>query len=122
MTLATTVYSDNEDTEATTAIVRAMISANWSRPVIKNDGAVSSSQSNNQGQLSQVQSKYIISSKLAHNVAMRFRTQKFTGYIGESWNEYVAEYLQVAMDYNLGNQKNSKIYTTSWEGKRRGST
>ena len=74
MTLATTVYSDNEDSEATTAIVRAMISANRSRPVIKNDGAASRSQRNNQGQLSQVQSNDIISSKIEHNVAMRFRT------------------------------------------------
>ena len=82
-----------------------MISASWSRPTSTNEGAGSSSQSNNQVQLSQVQFNDNISSKIAHNVAMRFRTEKFTGHIGESWNEYVADYQQVAMDYNLGNQQ-----------------
>ncbi|GAB0493903.1 hypothetical protein MMPV_005190 [Pyropia vietnamensis] len=39
----------------------------------------------------------------AHNVAMHFRDQaaKFSGDLGESWNEYVAEYQQVARDYEL---------------------
>ena len=105
MILATTVYSDNEDTEAATVIVRAIISASRSRPTSTNEGTASSSQSNNQQQSSQVQSNDNVSSKIAHNVAMRFRTEKFTGDIGESWNEHVAEYQQVAMDYNPGNQQ-----------------
>ena len=45
------------------------------------------------------------SSKVAHNVAMRFRADKFTGDIGESWNKYVSEYLQVARDYNRSSQQ-----------------
>ena len=32
---------------------------------------------------------------------MRFRNDKFTGDIGESWNKHVAEYQQVARDYNM---------------------
>lgn len=41
--------------------------------------------------------------RAAHNVAMRFRDQaaKFSGNLGESWSEYVAEYQQVARDYEL---------------------
>ncbi|GAB0493527.1 hypothetical protein MMPV_004811 [Pyropia vietnamensis] len=41
--------------------------------------------------------------RAAHNVAMRFRDQaaKFSGNLGESWSEYVAEYQQVARDYEM---------------------
>ena len=47
------------------------------------------------------------SHKVAHNIAMRFRqnSSNFTSGIGESWNEYIAEYLQVARDYDLNNQQ-----------------
>ena len=38
-------------------------------------------------------------------VAMRFRSDKFTGDIGELWNEYVQEYQQVVRDYGLGKQE-----------------
>lgn len=43
------------------------------------------------------------SNRAAHDVAMRFRdnSHKFSGEIGESWMEYVADYLQVPRDYNL---------------------
>ena len=80
-----------------------MISASRSRPKSAKAGAASSFQSNNQGLSSQVHSNATTSSKIADNVAMRFRAKNFTGDIGESWNEYVAEYQQAAMDYNLGN-------------------
>ena len=43
--------------------------------------------------------------RTAHNIAIRFRSNQFSGNIGESWNEYVAEYLQVARDYNLSTEK-----------------
>ncbi len=36
---------------------------------------------------------------------MRFRADKLIGDIGESWNEYVAEYLHIARDSNLSNQQ-----------------
>ena len=39
MTLATTIYSDNEDTEAATAIVRSMITASRSRSSNANESA-----------------------------------------------------------------------------------
>lgn len=43
------------------------------------------------------------SNRAAHDVPVRFRdnSHKFSGGIGESWIEYVADYLQVARDYNL---------------------
>lgn len=41
--------------------------------------------------------------RAAHNNAMRFRDQasKFSGNLGESWSEFVAEYQQVSRDYEL---------------------
>ena len=36
---------------------------------------------------------------------MSFYTDNFTIDIDESWDKYVAEYRQVALDYNLGNQQ-----------------
>ena len=44
-----------------------------------------------------------VASKFAHNIAMRFRTEKFTWDIGQFWNEYVSEYQQASSDYQLGN-------------------
>ena len=46
-TLATTMYSENEETEAAIAIIRVMISASRSRPTSTNDRAASSYRSNN---------------------------------------------------------------------------
>ena len=83
MTLNTTVYSENDDNEAATAIVRAMISARRSRLSSRNGGAASSLQSYNQGQSCQVQFNSNIPSRIASNMAMHFRTDKFTGDIGE---------------------------------------
>ena len=42
-------------------------------------------------------------SRIAHNVAMRFKDEsaKFSGHIGQSWQEFVDEYLQVTRDYEL---------------------
>ena len=42
--------------------------------------------------------------RTAHNTAMRLKEvyAKFSGSLGESWLEYVAEYEQVARDYRLG--------------------
>lgn len=41
--------------------------------------------------------------RVAHNIAMRFKDteSKFSGDIGECWQEYVDEYRQVRADYNL---------------------
>ena len=103
MTLATIIYSVYEDTKAATAIVRSTITAIRSRTSNTNEAATQSSQTNNE--TSQTQSCSAVASKIAHNVGMRFRTEKFTGGIGESWNEYAAEYQQVALDYNLGSQQ-----------------
>ena len=103
MTLATTIYSDNEDTEAATAVVRLMITASRSRPSDTNQAAAHSSQTNNEA--SQTQSGSAVASEITQNVTMRFLREKFTGNIGESWNEHVAEYQQLYLGYNLGNQQ-----------------
>ena len=43
------------------------------------------------------------SEKVAHNVAMRLKDKdkKFSGDLGESWMEYVDDYLQLCRDYSL---------------------
>lgn len=44
---------------------------------------------------------------MAHNVSMRFKynPKKFFGHIGQSWNEFVSEYQQVARDYEFNAHK-----------------
>lgn len=41
--------------------------------------------------------------KVAHNIAMRFKDaeNKFSGDLGECWQEFVDEYRQVTNDYAL---------------------
>eukprot|EP00171_Calliarthron_tuberculosum_P002991 IDg2991t1 len=97
--LAQGLYDDNEETVAAVDIVKSVISRGRSSgaaapatsTLITTD---SSRQGTGDGENA---------SKVAHNIAMRFRenSAKFSGDIGESWIEYVAEYLQVSRDYNL---------------------
>lgn len=49
------------------------------------------------------QTPVAIVARAAQNVAVRFhdQTAKFSGNLGESWNEFVAEYQQVAREYKL---------------------
>ena len=90
------IYSESEDTEAAKEIVKKII-ADSRRP------ATTEGPSDNT--LVQVPSVgTIVASKVAHNIAMLFRTEKFTVENGQSWNGYVSEYQQVARDYQLGNQ------------------
>ena len=41
--------------------------------------------------------------KAAHHIAMRFKDdcKKFSGALGECWNEFLSEYLYAAEDYKL---------------------
>ena len=51
--------------------------------------------------------------KIAHNMAIRFKeeSKKFSGTLGECWNEYLNEYLFAANDYNLtASQKLSYLH------------
>lgn len=45
--------------------------------------------------------------KTAHNMALRFKDEKskFTGAIGESWSDYLNEYLYACNDYSVTNDK-----------------
>ena len=63
MNLAATIYSDNEDTEAATAIVISMIRAISNRPSNASDAATQSSQTKNEA--SQTQSSSAVASKIA---------------------------------------------------------
>ena len=109
MTLATQIYTEKEDKEAATEILKGIIAANRRRNNTKST-AVSTVVS------TEAPSSTAIASKVARNLAMRFRSDKFTGDIGESWNEYVREYQQVARDYGLGNQEKLQYLHSIIEG------
>eukprot|EP00171_Calliarthron_tuberculosum_P002786 IDg2786t1 len=75
MQLAVNLYSDDEEKLASVAIVKEIMNAG----------------------------RRVAVDKLAYYIGMRFRERdsKFSGDLGESWIEYVAEYQQVARDYAL---------------------
>ena len=105
MTIVTTIYTEPEDINAAVDMGRAIIQKNRFRPSTASASAAQVSQAAGNGGASQISSGIRDAPKVAHNVAMLVRRDRFTGDIGESWNECVAEYQQIARDYNIGNQK-----------------
>lgn len=100
MTLATSLYNDNEDSFAATEMVRSIVARGRQSSHLTTSaasGAAGASTATSSDDHSQRENK------TAHNIAMRFRDSgaKFSGDIGESWMEFVAEYQQVARDYSL---------------------
>ena len=101
MTLATNIYNEPEDTDAATAIVTEIMAAgkrmrgDLSR---LSEQRSQSTRSNNTPHPSSSSTD-----KIARNVAMRLkdRDKKFSAALGESWMEFVDEYLQIGRDYSL---------------------
>lgn len=104
-TLAAGIYVAEEATVAmdiasdivTAGNDRSATASQSNRPPIPPTGPLGNSGSQD------TSGSYNNSYRVAHNVAMRFKyeSSKFSGDIGQSWNEYVAEYQQVSRDYNL---------------------
>ena len=101
MTLATTIYTDSEDTNVATEIFRGIMARCRTRtlansPVTVNNTDATTTSTGPGPSSGPSHGEH----KLAHNVAMRFknREDKFSGDIGEAWNEYVLEYQQVCRD------------------------
>ena len=102
MTLAHNIYIEQEDKDAAVAIVTEIIAAGRR---MRSDLSRLSEQrtpSTPRNNTSQAFSSSAMD-KIAHNVAMRLkeRDRKFSGGLGESWVEFVDEYLQICRDYSL---------------------
>ncbi len=115
MTRASSIYTDPEDTNPALDIVSGIIPRSRNRSS-SNSTSDTQGVESTAGRSQQATSGATDSSKVAHNVAMRFRADKFTGDIGESWNEYLAEYMQVARDYNLSSQQKLQFLHNIMEG------
>eukprot|EP00171_Calliarthron_tuberculosum_P001155 IDg1155t1 len=100
MTLALGLYNDNEDTVAAEEIAKAIVSEGRSSG---RAGIGAGPSAAGRVETTETFSAPSADHKTAHSIAMRFKdsSAKFSGDIGESWMEYVAEYQQVARDYNL---------------------
>lgn len=100
MTLAHGLYEEAEDTQAAVEMAREIIAAGHrQRP-----HAPSSSSHAEQSPVPRTSGSFSTSTeKIAHNVSMRMKEndKTFSGDFGESWMEYVDDYLQVSRDYNL---------------------
>ncbi|CDF36767.1 unnamed protein product [Chondrus crispus] len=100
MTLAHGLYEETEDTQAAIEMAREIIAAGRrQRP-----HAPSSSSHGEQSPVPRTSGSFSTpTEKVAHNVAMRMKEKekKFSGDLGESWMEYVDDYLQISRDYNL---------------------
>eukprot|EP00171_Calliarthron_tuberculosum_P023415 IDg23415t1 len=103
MTLASSLYDESEDREAAMEIAGQIVAegrrSSRSTAAATSTGVEVTTRSNI-GAASGFQPR---EDKTAHNMGMRFRDKdtKFSGDIGQSWMEYVAEYQQVARDYGL---------------------
>lgn len=96
MKLAHGLYEEAEDTQAAIEMAREIVAAGL-RPRSTTSGSSSS-------QMTKATSTNIaFPEKTAHNVAMRLREKDktFSSDLGESWMEYVDEYLQLSRDYSL---------------------
>lgn len=100
MTLATSLYVDPEDRVAANQLATELVAAG--RRVSGSAAASQPPSPNRRGDASPA-----ASDRTAHNIAMRFRdsSSKFSGNLGEAWMEYVAEYQQVARDYDLSQEQ-----------------
>eukprot|EP00171_Calliarthron_tuberculosum_P023645 IDg23645t1 len=103
MTLASSLYDESDDREAAMEIAGQIVAEGRrsTRSTIAGTsaGAAESTRSNT-GSASGAPGR---EDRTAHNIGMRFKEKesKFSGDIGQSWIEYVAEYQQVARDYGL---------------------
>lgn len=103
MTLATSLYDEAEDREAAITIATEII-ADGRRSRRNTDTQHSNHNTGSNGtQRTTLSGSSGNTEQVAHRIAMRFKddSAKFSGSIGECWGEFVAEYQQVARDYNL---------------------
>lgn len=103
MTLAHSLYEEPEDTQVAIEIAQSIIVA----------GRRVRTDLTRQSQLNQAPASLTAGAsgahhgtnaeRLAHNVAMRLKDKdkKFSGDLGESWMEFVDDYLQMCRDYSL---------------------
>ncbi len=100
MTLATSLYVDPEDRVAANQLATELFAAGRR---VGASGAVSQPPS----PARRGDATPVAGDRTAHNIAMRFRdaSTKFSGNLGEAWMEYVAEYQQVARDYDLNQEQ-----------------
>lgn len=100
LTLAHSLYEDAEDREAAVNIANSIV-AEGRRPRSQTDESALPSGRPPDDTASQFRS--LLTERVAHNVAMRLKDnqKKFNGDLGECWLEYVDEYEQISLDYNL---------------------
>ncbi len=86
MTLASSVYSDSEDTNAAMEIAREMTARSRTRPTLLVQSNTQTAPENGYSGPSGLTGRRTESHKVAHNIAMRFRqdSSKFTLDLGES--------------------------------------
>lgn len=115
MTLDTTIYVNSEDKNIVVDIVNEISTINRSRTTEISSWNISTTPASRGGKAPSPNKSQSGSQKVAHKIVMRFRheSETFTGDIGESWNEHVAEYQQVEQDYNLENTQKLHIFKTS---------
>ncbi|GAB0496233.1 hypothetical protein MMPV_007545 [Pyropia vietnamensis] len=98
MTLATALYPEAEERTVATELA-SEIEASGRR----SRGPAARGEESTPSTAATATSPGVSVDRAAHSIAMRFRDQasKFSGNLGESWSEFVAEYQQVARDYEL---------------------
>ena len=103
VTLAHGLYEEPEDTQAAIDMAREIVAAGC-RSRSNAPGSSRRGLSQPISQSTNVTSpNHTSSEKVAHNVAVRLKDKekKFSGDLGESWMEYVNDYLQLCRDYSL---------------------
>ena len=103
MTLATFLYDEAEEREAATQIAGDIIASGRRIRRVTDENVTSQNGANNNSRATSHSASTGNDEQVAHRIAMRFKDEscKFSGDIGQCWNEYVSEYQQVARDYKL---------------------
>eukprot|EP00171_Calliarthron_tuberculosum_P018940 IDg18940t1 len=121
MTLAGSLYDESEDREAALEIAGQLVAQG--RRSTRTGTSTTAGGGGDSSTVHTVNQPATASSKedrTAHNIGMRFKEKdsKFSGDIGQSWIEYVAEYQQVSRDYGLSPTQKSSTCTTYFAGMR----
>ena len=98
LTLATSLYDEAEDRDIAETFARELVASGKKKRTNEPEAVAPSSN---------VVHTTSVDASIAHKIAMRFRDerQKFSGAVGEFFNDFVADYTRAASDYDLSSKQ-----------------
>ena len=108
LTLATSLYDEAEDREVAEELARKVMAEKRRGPDTNGANQTPPPLSASSSTIRSCD----VGSRIAHKIAMRFKDKKskFSGSIGQFFQEYVSDYLQASRDYDLSPTQKIPVY------------